>query len=37
MQLTPLDWIFVALYFFLNLAIAFYYKSRAGSSVKNIV
>lgn len=33
MQLTPLDWVFVALYFVLNLAIGFYYKSRAGSSV----
>ena len=33
MQLTPLDWIFVALYFLLNLGIGFYYKSRAGKSV----
>jgi solute:Na+ symporter, SSS family len=33
MQLTPLDWIFVALYFAFNIAIGFYYKSRAGSGV----
>ncbi len=33
MQLTPLDWVFVALYFILNLAIGLYYKRRAGSSV----
>src|SRR4051794_28164199 len=32
-QLTPLDWIVVALYFAFNLGIGFYYKSRAGSSV----
>jgi Na+/proline symporter len=32
-QLTPLDWIVVALYFAFNIAIGFYYKSRAGSSV----
>ncbi|MDX2151028.1 MAG: sodium:solute symporter family protein [Bryobacteraceae bacterium] len=33
MQLTALDWSFVALYFILNLAVGFYYKSRAGKSV----
>jgi SSS family solute:Na+ symporter len=33
MQLTMLDWVFVALYFLLNLAIGFYYKNRAGKSV----
>ena len=33
MQLTMLDWVFVALYFALNLGIGFYYKSRAGKSV----
>lgn len=33
MQLTPLDWFFVALYFAFNIAIGFYYKSRAGKSV----
>ena len=33
MQLTPVDWAVVALYFLFNLAIGFYYKSRAGSSV----
>ncbi len=33
MQLTMLDWIFVALYFALNLGIGFYYRSRAGKSV----
>jgi Na+/proline symporter len=32
-QLTPLDWIVVALYFAFNIGIGFYYKSRAGSSV----
>src|SRR5215211_7572764 len=32
-QLTWLDWFVVALYFALNIAIGFYYKSRAGSSV----
>jgi Na+/proline symporter len=32
-QLTWLDWLVVALYFALNLAIGFYYKARAGSSV----
>jgi Na+/proline symporter len=32
-QLTPLDWTVVALYFAFNIAIGFYYKSRAGSSV----
>jgi SSS family solute:Na+ symporter len=31
-QLTPLDWAVVGLYFLFNLAIGFYYKSRAGSS-----
>jgi solute:Na+ symporter, SSS family len=33
LQLTYLDWIVVALYFAFNLAIGFYYKSRAGTSV----
>src|SRR5438552_8322051 len=33
MQLTPVDWSVVALYFLFNLAIGFYYKSRAGKSV----
>ncbi len=33
MQLTPLDWTVVALYFAFNIGIGFYYKSRAGSSV----
>src|SRR3984885_13227649 len=32
-QLTPLDWIVVALYFAFNIGIGFYYKSRAGTSV----
>ena len=32
-QLTPLDWTVVALYFAFNIGIGFYYKSRAGSSV----
>ncbi len=33
MQLTPIDWSVVALYFLFNLAIGFYYKARAGKSV----
>lgn len=33
MSLTFVDWAVVALYFAFNLAIGFYYKSRAGSSV----
>ena len=33
MRLTLVDWAVVALYFLFNLAIGFYYKSRAGSSV----
>ena len=33
MQLTTVDWIIVALYFAFNIAIGFYYKSRAGKSV----
>ncbi len=33
MPLTVVDWAVVALYFAFNLAIGFYYKSRAGSSV----
>ena len=33
MQLTILDWIVIAAYFALNVAIGFYYKSRASSSV----
>src|SRR5687767_9490599 len=32
-QLTWLDWLVVALYFLINIAIGFYYKARAGSSV----
>lgn len=32
-QLTTLDWLVVALYFVINIAIGFYYKARAGSSV----
>ena len=32
MQLTWLDWAVVALYFFFNIAIGFYYKARAGQS-----
>jgi len=33
MQLTTIDWIVVALYFAFNIAVGFYYKSRAGSNV----
>jgi solute:Na+ symporter, SSS family len=33
MQLTTVDWAVVALYFLFNLAIGFYYKSKAGSSM----
>lgn len=33
MQLTWLDWLVVALYFIINIAIGFYYKARAGSSI----
>ena len=33
MRLTPVDWSVVALYFLFKLAIGFYYKSRAGSSM----
>src|ERR1700722_5642802 len=32
-QLTSVDWLVVALYFLFNLAIGFYYKSRAGTNV----
>jgi SSS family solute:Na+ symporter len=32
-QLTSIDWLVVALYFLFNLAIGFYYKSRAGKNV----
>jgi Na+/proline symporter len=32
-QLSLIDWIVVALYFLLNLAVGFYYKARAGSSL----
>src|SRR5215470_5007311 len=32
MKLTPLDWVIVAAYFAFNLAVGFYYKSRAGKS-----
>ena len=33
MQLTSVDWLVVALYFLFNLAIRYYYKSRAGKNV----
>ena len=33
MQLTPVDWAVVAAYFLFNIAIGFYYKSRAGASM----
>jgi solute:Na+ symporter, SSS family len=33
LQLTPIDWLIVALYFLLNIGIGLYYKARAGSSV----
>src|SRR5437868_12095780 len=33
MQLTFIDWAVVALYFLFNIAIGFYYKSRAGKNV----
>lgn len=33
MQISILDWVVVAAYFLLNIAIGFYYKKRAGSSV----
>ena len=33
MQLTLIDWLVIAAYFALNIAIGFYYKSRASSSV----
>src|SRR3954449_5238425 len=33
MQLTALDWAVIAAYFLFNIAIGFYYKSRAGSSI----
>ncbi len=33
MQITPLDWAVVALYFLFNLAVGLYYRSRARSSV----
>ena len=33
MQLTSVDWLVVALYFLFNLAIGFYYKSRAGKNI----
>ncbi len=33
MQLTYLDWFWIALYFVINAAIGFYYKSRAGKNV----
>jgi len=32
-QLSPVDWVVVALYFLFNLGIGLYYKSRAGKSV----
>ncbi|MFN7648774.1 MAG: sodium:solute symporter family protein [Acidobacteriota bacterium] len=34
MQLSAVDWLVVALYFALNIAIGFYYKARAGKSVE---
>ena len=34
MQLNAVDWLVVALYFALNIAIGFYYKARAGKSVE---
>src|SRR6267142_2109800 len=33
MQLSPVDWAVVGLYFLFNIGIGFYYKARAGSSV----
>src|SRR5271169_450559 len=33
MQLTPVDWTVVALYFLFNLAVGLYYKARAGANV----
>ncbi|HUB17255.1 MAG TPA: sodium:solute symporter family protein [Acidobacteriaceae bacterium] len=33
MQLTPLDWLYIALYFAANAAVGFYYRARAGKSV----
>ncbi len=33
MQLTPLDWLWIALYFAMNAAVGFYYRARAGKSV----
>ena len=33
MQLTALDWFWIALYFLINAGIGFYYKARAGSNV----
>lgn len=33
MQLTPIDWAVVALYFLFNLGVGFYYRARAKSSV----
>ena len=33
MQLSTIDWIIVALYFIFNIAIGFYYKSRAGKNI----
>src|SRR6202048_1010350 len=32
-QLTPLDWVVVALYFLFNIGIGLYYKSRAGKNL----
>jgi Na+/proline symporter len=32
-QLTPLDWAVVGLYFVFNLAIGLYYKARAGKNI----
>ena len=34
-RLTSVDWLVVALYFLFNLAIGFYYKSRAGANVNS--
>src|SRR4026208_2316550 len=36
MQLTLIDWLVIAAYFALNIAIGFYYKSRASSRVSEV-
>ena len=35
LQLTSLDWIVVAIYFAMNIAIGFYFRSRAGASLSD--